>query len=468
MGAPHAHRARAEGTREGHPGVLRRPVHGRERLGVLRRRHTTCTSFIPGRSRLHRAGDRAGAVGRERAAHRQQRVRRDHPHAEPRLRRARAPQARRSLSRKTKKGNRLAQRTHLPHGQQRGLPRGVRHRAGQVRGSGERALPHARLAGEAPASDESGSAAAISPRPTCGSLPRSCASTRSTTRTSSATCGAWSTTRTSGATRAALRAAARGEDRGPGPDQGALLPQHEADQPDANRAQRAVAGLFGCTSGCFFVRQPWPPATRWTACSRPAKPAWASRGRSRLPPRTAATTATTTSCRSSGTTAATSTCSPTASVSSSRPSACATRRFCAGGWKASPATTCRTAWSAWTSAPSGDDLGVGLRLRLGAGFLYGEAMHNVSDESDGTELRLGYRYERWWTGRLRWRPYVTLAWRDADLNNYYYGVRPRRRRPSGPRTNRASTSSSACSPPTAWPSAGRCWRARGSRAGRAA
>jgi outer membrane protein len=73
---------------------------------------------------------------------------------------------------------------------------------------------------------------------------------------------------------------------------------------------------------------------------------------------------------------------------------------------------------------AGTDLGVGARLRLGAGFLYGEAMHNVTDESDGTELRLGYRYERWWTGRLRWRPYVTLAWRDADLNNYYYGVRP--------------------------------------------
>jgi MipA family protein len=72
----------------------------------------------------------------------------------------------------------------------------------------------------------------------------------------------------------------------------------------------------------------------------------------------------------------------------------------------------------------GSDLGVALRLRLGAGFLYGEAMHNVSEESEGTELRLGYRYERWWTGRLRWRPYVTLAWRDADLNNYYYGVRP--------------------------------------------
>ena len=75
---------------------------------------------------------------------------------------------------------------------------------------------------------------------------------------------------------------------------------------------------------------------------------------------------------------------------------------------------------------SGDDLGVAARYRLGAGVVYGEAMRNVSEESDGSELRLGYRYERWWSGpqsgRFRWRPYATLAWRDAKLNNYYYGV----------------------------------------------
>jgi outer membrane protein len=72
----------------------------------------------------------------------------------------------------------------------------------------------------------------------------------------------------------------------------------------------------------------------------------------------------------------------------------------------------------------GNDVGIAARRRLGDGFIYGEAMHDVSDVSDGYELRLGYRYERWWTGRLRWRPYATLAWRDAKLNNYYYGVRP--------------------------------------------
>ena len=71
---------------------------------------------------------------------------------------------------------------------------------------------------------------------------------------------------------------------------------------------------------------------------------------------------------------------------------------------------------------SGADLGVAVRYRVGEGFAYGEAMQDVSDESDGQEVRFGYRYERWWSGRFRWRPYATLAWRDADLNNYYYGV----------------------------------------------
>ena len=71
---------------------------------------------------------------------------------------------------------------------------------------------------------------------------------------------------------------------------------------------------------------------------------------------------------------------------------------------------------------AGDDLGVAARVRLGGGALYGEAMTDVSEKSRGTELRLGYRYEGWWSGRWRWRPYATLAWRNADLNNYYYGV----------------------------------------------
>lgn len=71
---------------------------------------------------------------------------------------------------------------------------------------------------------------------------------------------------------------------------------------------------------------------------------------------------------------------------------------------------------------SGDDLGLAGRMRLGAGAVYGEVMRDVSEESRGTELRLGYRYEGWWSGNLRFRPYLTAAWRDAKLNDYYYGT----------------------------------------------
>ena len=70
----------------------------------------------------------------------------------------------------------------------------------------------------------------------------------------------------------------------------------------------------------------------------------------------------------------------------------------------------------------GADFGIALKHRLGAGVAYGELMTDVSNHSDGTELRLGYRYEGWWDGRFRWRPYATLAWRDSKLNNFYYGV----------------------------------------------
>jgi len=70
----------------------------------------------------------------------------------------------------------------------------------------------------------------------------------------------------------------------------------------------------------------------------------------------------------------------------------------------------------------GADVGVALNHRLGNGVAYGEVLTDASDKSDGSELRLGYRYEGWWSGRFRWRPYATLAWRNAKLNNYYYGV----------------------------------------------
>jgi outer membrane protein len=72
---------------------------------------------------------------------------------------------------------------------------------------------------------------------------------------------------------------------------------------------------------------------------------------------------------------------------------------------------------------SGLDAGLSYELRGNWGAAYVEALHNFSDASGGNEVRLGYRYD-WKSGRLGLRPYAMLSWRDASLNNYYYGVRP--------------------------------------------
>jgi len=71
----------------------------------------------------------------------------------------------------------------------------------------------------------------------------------------------------------------------------------------------------------------------------------------------------------------------------------------------------------------GTDFGIGMRRRMGGGTGFAELLHNVDGESGGTELRVGYRMERG-NGGLRYWPQATLAWRDAKLNNYYYGVLP--------------------------------------------
>jgi outer membrane protein len=79
----------------------------------------------------------------------------------------------------------------------------------------------------------------------------------------------------------------------------------------------------------------------------------------------------------------------------------------------------------------GTDFGIGYRRRVGAGTGFAELLHNVDGESGGTELRVGYRMERG-NGGLRYWPQVTLAWRDAKLNNYYYGVLPGEATPTRP------------------------------------
>lgn len=70
----------------------------------------------------------------------------------------------------------------------------------------------------------------------------------------------------------------------------------------------------------------------------------------------------------------------------------------------------------------GTDLGLGYRARAPWGTLSAEYLRNADHASEGSELRLRYEFEQR-RGLLRLWPQATLAWRDAKLNDYYYGVR---------------------------------------------
>jgi len=72
---------------------------------------------------------------------------------------------------------------------------------------------------------------------------------------------------------------------------------------------------------------------------------------------------------------------------------------------------------------TGVDLGLGYQQRRSWGTLYGEVLTDAASGSGGSEIRGGYRYD-WKIGKLQLQPQLALAWRDASLNNYYYGVRP--------------------------------------------
>ena len=72
---------------------------------------------------------------------------------------------------------------------------------------------------------------------------------------------------------------------------------------------------------------------------------------------------------------------------------------------------------------TGTDFGLSFERRGAWGAAFVELLHDVSGASSGSEARLGYFYE-WQRSRMRTRAYGALAWRDATLNNYYYGVLP--------------------------------------------
>jgi len=69
----------------------------------------------------------------------------------------------------------------------------------------------------------------------------------------------------------------------------------------------------------------------------------------------------------------------------------------------------------------GFDAGVSLRQRTSWGTPYVQALHDVSQSSEGTELDLGY-WNEWRRGRLSLRPNLVAAWRDRKLNDHYYGT----------------------------------------------
>lgn len=71
----------------------------------------------------------------------------------------------------------------------------------------------------------------------------------------------------------------------------------------------------------------------------------------------------------------------------------------------------------------GTDAGASVRIRGAWGTGFAELLHDVSNASHGSELRIGYQYP-WRRGRLWIRPQAVLGVRDKQLNDYYFGVRP--------------------------------------------
>ena len=94
-------------------------------------------------------------------------------------------------------------------------------------------------------------------------------------------------------------------------------------------------------------------------------------------------------------------------------------------------------------APRDSGLNVGLawQRRQNWGTVRAEFMHDIGSASDGTEARLGYGHQ-WRSGPWSLRPDISVSWRSAKLNNYYYGVR----------ANEALASRAAYTPGSGWQS----------------
>jgi outer membrane protein len=79
----------------------------------------------------------------------------------------------------------------------------------------------------------------------------------------------------------------------------------------------------------------------------------------------------------------------------------------------------------------GIDAGIGAQIGGSWGIAFAEVLADASTASGGSELRLGYKYPLR-RGRLWLRPHATVSLRSANLNDYYYGVRPEEARADRP------------------------------------
>lgn len=96
-----------------------------------------------------------------------------------------------------------------------------------------------------------------------------------------------------------------------------------------------------------------------------------------------------------------------------------------------PTTRVPTSLAGMATRDSGLDVGLSYRYRQPWGSLQAELLHDAGNTSKGTEFRLGYTHE-WRSGPWTLRPSLTLGWRDARLNNYYYGVQASEATPGRP------------------------------------
>ncbi len=77
------------------------------------------------------------------------------------------------------------------------------------------------------------------------------------------------------------------------------------------------------------------------------------------------------------------------------------------------------------------DLGLAYTRTSPYGSLHLELVHDAFSVNQGSEARVGYSFN-WTRGRLTLRPTAMLYFRSAELNDYYYGVRPEEARPDRP------------------------------------